>query len=93
MTVYQINYDLRKQRNYEALYERIKAYQSWCQPLESCWIISSSQSAEQIRDNLGAVMDTDDGLLVTELNGNAAWFGLTSEVSDYLKKLLEKKAA
>jgi len=26
MKVYQIDYDLRKQRNYEALHERIKTY-------------------------------------------------------------------
>ncbi len=29
MKVYQINYDLRKQRNYEELYKKIKAYGTW----------------------------------------------------------------
>jgi len=93
MSVYQINYDLRKQRNYQSLYERIKAYSVWCRPLESCWIISTVQSASQVRDNLRAAMDADDGLLVTKLNGEAAWYGLDDQISSYLKDLLERKAA
>ena len=91
MSVYQINYDLRKQRDYQSLYERIKAYHSWCRPLESCWIISTTQSAQQVRDNLRAVMDEDDGLLVTRLSGEAAWYGLDDRVSRYLKNMLKRK--
>lgn len=30
MKLYQIAYDLRKQRNYQGLYDRIKAYGTWC---------------------------------------------------------------
>ena len=93
MTVYQIDYDLRKQRNYEALYERLKSYPLWCRPLKSTWVISTSQSAMQVRDYLKAAMDADDGLLVTRLQGEAAWYGLTDEVSTYLKDMLERQAA
>jgi hypothetical protein len=42
MRVYQISYDLRKQRNYEALYQRIKAYGTRAHPLESSWVIASA---------------------------------------------------
>ncbi len=93
MSVYQINYDLRKQRNYQSLYDQIKAYPSWCRPLESCWIISTNQSASQVREHLRAVMDADDGLLITQLNGEAAWYGLDTQVSSHLKDMLERKAA
>ena len=48
MKVYQINYDLRKQRNYDALYQKIKSYDDWCHPLESCWIVVTSKTAVQI---------------------------------------------
>lgn len=41
MKVYQINYDLRKQRNYEELYKKIMSLGNWCHPLESCWLIVS----------------------------------------------------
>jgi len=88
MKVYQISYDLRKQRNYDALYERIKTY-PWCHPLESSWVITNQQSAAQVRDNLAQVMDQDDGLLVTRLSGEAAWRNLGDQVSQWLKEKLE----
>lgn len=93
MAVYQIDYDLRKQRNYDALYERLKSYPQWCRVLESTWVISTNQSAAQVRDYLKAVMDADDGLLVTRLQGEAAWYGFSDEVSAYLKNMLERQAA
>jgi hypothetical protein len=94
MAVYQINYDLRKQRNYESLYERLKSYPTRCRPLESCWLISTRQSASQIRDYLTEVMDKDDRLLVTRLSGEAAWTkNLGTEASRLVKAMLEKKAA
>lgn len=93
MAVYQIDYDLRKQRNYEALHERLKSYPQWCKALESTWVISTNQTVMQVRDYLIAVMDGDDGLLVTRLQGEAAWAGLSGEVSAYLKNMLERQAA
>lgn len=89
MSVYQINYDLRKQRDYSSLIERIKSYGTWCHPLESVWIIVTDQTAVQVRDNLRAVMDADDGLLVTRLQGEAAWYGLSNEISQWLKDNLQ----
>lgn len=93
MKVYQINYDLRNKRNYETLYERIKSYKTWCRPLESVWVIATEDSAIQVRDYLHQAMDQDDGILVTQLNGEAAWYGVDPEVSSYLKNLLERQAA
>tara|TARA_R110000787_G_scaffold164366_3_gene277485 strand:- start:12455 stop:12736 length:282 start_codon:yes stop_codon:yes gene_type:complete len=93
MAVYQIDYDLRKNRNYEELYKRIKSYQSRCRPLESTWVISTSQSAVQVRDYLRGAIDKDDGLLVIRLRGEAAWYGIDPEISAYLKDMLERQAA
>ncbi|MBN5437467.1 hypothetical protein H0S68_00340 [Serratia sp. AXJ-M] len=84
MSVYQINYDLRKQKDYSSLVERIKSYGTWCHPLESTWIIVTNQSAVQVRDHLKAVMDSDDGLLVTRLQWEWAGYGLSKEISDWL---------
>lgn len=81
MKVYQINYDLRKQRNYDALYQKIKSYSTWCHPLESCWLVVSSKSAAEISKELYSVMDSDDGLLVTRLQREAAWYNLDSKNS------------
>ncbi|PKM24022.1 MAG: hypothetical protein CVV09_16470 [Gammaproteobacteria bacterium HGW-Gammaproteobacteria-13] len=85
MKLYQITYDLRKQRDYQSLYEEIKAYGTWCHALESTWVIATSQSAAQVRDNLQTVMDADDRLLVTRLQGDAAWRGLTDEKTKWLQ--------
>lgn len=93
MKVYQISYDLRKQRNYDALYERIKSYGTWCHALESSWVIATNQSATQIRDYLSGALDKDDGLLVTRLSGEAAWCGLVQEKSSWLKQQLESQVA
>ena len=88
MKVYQISYDLRKQRDYESLYERIKSYGKWCHPLESTWVIATAQTASNIRDYLASVMDNDDGLLVTRLQGEAAWRNLGDKVSRWLQNEL-----
>lgn len=93
MKVYQIDYDLRKQRNYDDLYKRIKAYGGWCHALESTWLVVTEQTAVQVRDNLLQAMDGDDGLLVTRLKGEGAWSGLSGEISSWLKKQLEACAA
>lgn len=93
MAVYQIDYDLRKNRNYEELYQRIQNYPNWCRPLESTWVISTSQSASQVANNLLQAMDGDDGLLVTRLNGEAAWYGIDPTAAAYLKGMLEQQAA
>lgn len=85
MKLYQITYDLRKQRDYQSLYERLKAYGTWCHALESTWIIATSQTATQVRENLITVMDADDCLLVTRLQGDAAWCGLTDEKTKWLQ--------
>ena len=47
MKVYQIDYDLRKQKNYEAIHERIRSYGTYCNPLKSSWLIATNQTAEQ----------------------------------------------
>ncbi len=92
MKVNQINYDLRNQRNYQDLIAKIKSYGTWAKPLESCWLIVTEQSASQIRDSLSSVMDNDDGLLVTRLQGEAAWRNLSSDLSSWLKEKLEQAA-
>lgn len=94
MKVYQINYDLRKQRNYEELYKKIMSLGNWCHPLKSCWLIVSEKTASQIAEELFKVMDSDDGLLVTRLLNEASWYNLDSEgmkdVTNWLQENLSK---
>lgn len=96
MKVYQINYDLRKQRDYQPLYDKIQTYDNWARPLESCWVIVTNKSAKQVRDELAGVVDADDGLLVTRLQGEAAWKNLdgdsASKMTNWLKQNLGQAA-
>ncbi|MEG2268402.1 MAG: hypothetical protein RSC68_29260 [Acinetobacter sp.] len=92
MKVYQIDYDLRNQRNYPALIERIKTYRH-VNPLESTWLITSNQTAAEVRDYWSKAIDSDDGLLVTRLQGEAAWVGLKQPMTQSIKSLFDLRTA
>lgn len=91
MKLYQINYDLRKKRDYSSLIKKIKEYGTYAKPLESCWLIATNQSASQIRNNLASVMDEDDGLLVTRLQNEAAWRNLKDDSNGLIAKWLQEQ--
>ena len=83
-----ITYDLRlSDKNYDALYEKIKSYGVWARICESVWFIKTSDSVVEVRDNLFSVLDTDDRLFVAELSGSAAWFNAMCE-NKYLQEHL-----
>lgn len=86
MSNFIISYDLIKTKDYTKLIEEIKKYPNWCKPLLSVWVISSSQSPSEIRDNLRRYMDSDDKLLVLKLAtvGEGAWSNLPDDVAKWL---------
>ncbi|VWD12387.1 hypothetical protein BLA18628_03296 [Burkholderia aenigmatica] len=93
MAVYFIGYDLtRKQfQNYENLIAAIKAYKTYWGNLDSTWLIETTQSSSQIRDNLRQHIHNDDRLLVARLQGEAAWTGnFSNTASDWLKNTLPR---
>jgi hypothetical protein len=68
-----VSYDLRQpRRDYSALYKRLGEWQA-TRVLESVWIIKRDVGCEAIRDDLKRFIDTDDGVLVVQLEGTAAW--------------------
>ena len=74
MATHIISYDLRKPgQNYDALYERIKTYDNWAHIAKSTWAVVTAKTAEQVRDNLFAVMDDNDRLVVVKSGGAGAW--------------------
>lgn len=85
MSTYMVGYDLNKRgQDYDALIEAIKTYH-WWHCLDSTWIIKTSDTPLQIRDRLQQYVDSNDGLLVIEVNRNAAWVGFSEECSDWLQ--------
>jgi hypothetical protein len=85
MACYIVSYDLRKQRNYDALYEAIKSYGTWAHILESVWAIVTSHTAAEVREHLSKFTDSDDGLFVIKSGKEAAWIGVTCK-NEWLKQ-------
>ena len=89
MAAYVITYDLLVPgRGYNDLYDRIRSYGVWAAVAESSWMIVTNQSSAQIRDYLSSAIDTNDKLFVGGPITQAAWIGLSQEVSDWLTKNL-----
>ena len=86
MSSFIISYDLISDKDYASLYEAIRNYGSYAHILESVWIIKSSSSSTNIRDNLKNYLDSDDKLFVAKLNGESAWRNLSTEVSNWIKE-------
>jgi hypothetical protein len=73
MTCYIISYDLRKQRNYDELYEAIKSYELWAHITESTWAVVTDKSAVQVRNHLNSSIDSDDRVFIVKSGTEAAW--------------------
>lgn len=73
MTTYIVCYDLRKSRDYQPLYDKLKSYTKWAKITESNWAIVTAKTAPEVRDELKAVMDKDDRLFVVKSGVAAAW--------------------
>lgn len=88
--VYHISYDLNTPgKDYTGLYDAIKSLGSWCHPVDSTWYVDSALSAETIRDQLIAVMDASDQVIVTQASAPGAWWHFNQDVSNWLKQHLK----
>ena len=88
MVVYRLSSE--GQRN-ECLDERMKAYGIYWPMRSSAWIISTKETAVQVRDNLSGCLDGHGKLIVAKLSGEAAWTGHNDKVAEWLHKYLGSK--
>lgn len=84
MAIMLVSYDLNKTgKNYTGLIAAIQAY-THCKALKSAWLIETTQSPDQVRDNLLKQIDGDDALLVVRFR-SADWASYISKaVNDWL---------
>lgn len=62
-----LEYDLRKARNYQRLYDELNRFQA-VRILESLWCFHRSQTTVTgLRDHFAQFIDQDDGLIVSEV--------------------------
>lgn len=85
MSVYCVSYDLNQAgQNYNALYDELKKSPGWCHPLDSTWLISTRETAQQLSDRLRKHLDNNDTLLVIGVTKEyAGW--LTQDTWDWMR--------
>ncbi len=90
MATYIVTYDLLQSgQNYKCLHGKLEAYPTHWHMQQSVWLIETSQTAAQVRDNLLSCLDSNDKLLVAKLSGEAAWSGYSAKITEWLKGRLE----
>jgi hypothetical protein len=85
--IHHVDYDLgRPGQDYEGLIEELKATGSWARPCQSTWLVSTAETAAQLRDRLAQHLDDTDKLMVMEVTG-ADWAsrGIDKVVVDWLR--------
>lgn len=68
MALYFLTYDLRKSRNYQALYDELNNFNA-VRVLESTWCFNRvNTNAAGLRQYFERIIDSDDGLIVSEVS-------------------------
>lgn len=89
MSKHLISYDLiggEDADSYEDVIKYIKSFPSYAKALYSQWIVKSSKTAKDIRDELNNIIDDDDVVLVVDITNSAsAWHSLPEKAADILR--------
>lgn len=90
-----ISYDLMTPgQNYEAVTAAIKRLGSWAKVHYSLWYVSTAHTANQAAEIVRRAQDANDKLIVVDAtNNNAAWYGLATDVSDFMQQNWNRQAA
>jgi hypothetical protein len=82
-----VSYDLRTPgKDYQRLWDHLKSYSDYFKPLESLWLIKTSSSAKEGRDEIKQFMDSNDRLIVINVTGReAAWNNLGNAANEWIK--------
>lgn len=68
MALYFLEYDLRKQKDYQKLYDELEKFDA-VRMLASSWCFNRiNTTAAGLRDHFQQFIDDDDGLFVSEVN-------------------------
>ena len=78
MELYFLSYDLRKERDYQSLYDELEKYHAKA-VLESVWCFKKDNTTTaELRDHFGKFIDSDDGLLVVK---SSSWASLRAKAT------------
>ena len=72
MALYFLTYDLRKSKNYDSLYKELDSFNA-VRILDSTWCFNRvNTSSKGLRDYFKKFIDSDDGLIVSEVDSWAS---------------------
>jgi len=78
MALFFIDYDLRKARDYQPLYDELARLKA-VRVLESCWCFKRvNTTCKGLREHFRKFIDADDGLSVIEASDWATWNAVKS---------------
>lgn len=82
-----VSYDLRAPgKNYTQLLSHLRSYPNYINPLESFWILRTTLSPEQVRDNVMLYTDANDRVMAINITGDAAaWINLGAANTQWIK--------
>ena len=84
-----ISYDLglpETSNDYRRLTQYFERYALRAKPLWSVWMIVTSKSVTEIRDEISPLLDGNDRLLVIDVSKKpAAWRNISSPAGDWIK--------
>lgn len=92
MAIFMIAYDLHEGEDYKDLEDAICQYSKPWHCLDSTWLIDSTDTAKDIKENLRQHMKEGDRLLVMRYGktvpgagSNASWFGFEDHCKSWLQ--------
>jgi hypothetical protein len=91
MKKYLISYDLglpETRDDYRKLISYIKSLELWANPLKSVWLVQTNKTAKDLRDELKNATDSNDSILVIEVNDHWATSRITKEVTDWMQEYI-----
>lgn len=72
MALFFLEYDLRKQRDYQKMYDELNKFNA-VRILESLWCFNRvNTNCENLRNHFSSFIDKDDGLIVSEVTNWAS---------------------
>ena len=89
MNVLLISYDLiNPGQNYAALIQLIKSTGTWAKPLESTWLVKTSDTPKGLYDRLSSVLDRNDKILIMNITKSDYYGALLPEVNNWMSQNL-----
>lgn len=83
--IYIVSYDLVEPgQNYDSLLSKIKEADSWARLGGSSYLIESTKSPKELRDEYKVILDSNDKLYVGRVVAPAAWTGMPKDVSEWI---------